>query len=194
MVPERIRDVASGCFKAGFLSLTPPSNQVLDWITLLQEIRRRAVLAVNLNRDILRNFTLVYDFADIIILDPDSENGIESPSFSDISDLLDEVVSIRHCYEQYTPVFLRLSQGLTPDEIPPLLSKGRLSGMDGVAVSTLSHLQLCISETRKRLPVLCKASSAQMVQEALKAGASLVETEMRPLQLIPLLKTLETHL
>ena len=189
--PEKTRDIAPGFFKAGFLSLTPPSNQVLEWISILREIRRKTVLAVNLTRDIPRSFSLVYDFADIIILDPDHENGIDSPSFSDISDLLDEVVSIRHCYEKYTPVFLRLSQGLTPEELPPMLSKGRLSGMDGVAVATLPHLKLTLSETQNRLPVICKAASAPLAAEAIKAGASLLEAEIRPLQIHSFLKNLE---
>ena len=49
MSPEKVRDIVPGCFKAGFLSLTPPSNQVLEWISILKEIRHKTVLAVNLN-------------------------------------------------------------------------------------------------------------------------------------------------
>ena len=44
--------------------------------------------------DIVRTFSLVYDFADLIIIDPDSDNGIDSPDLSDTVALMDERVFV----------------------------------------------------------------------------------------------------
>ena len=100
--------------KAGFLTLTPPKEQVLAWIRGLEgEKFGESLIAVNISRDIVRNFSLVYDFPAFIILDPDSDNGIGATDISDTQVLLDEIVSLRLCYERFTPIFLRLSHGCT---------------------------------------------------------------------------------
>ena len=63
--------------------------------------------------------------------------------------------------------------------------------MDGIAVATLSHLKITLDETQNRLPGICKAASAPLAAEAIKAGASLLEAEIRPLQIHSFLKNLE---
>ena len=48
----------------GFLTLTPPKDGILEWISGLQSLRKETVLAVNLKRDTQRSFALLYDFVD----------------------------------------------------------------------------------------------------------------------------------
>ncbi len=181
-------------FTPGFLTLTPPENRVLDWSTSLSAYREKCVLAINLSRDIVRQFSLVYDFADFLIVDPDADDGIASPDLSDTTALLDELISLRLCYEKYTPIFLRLAEGLTPEEIRALLSACRLSGIDGVVAPGIRKVRFCAEETQGRYPII--GSGAQSPEEALEqfsAGASLVETQLRPIPFVRLVKLLENQ-
>jgi len=187
----RLRESFAACMGAGFITLEPPREGILEWIGKLQELHRKTVLAVNLPSDILRRFSLVYDFADLIILDPDSDNGIDSPDISDTSNLLEEVVSLRLCYEQYTPIFLRLSHGVTPDELHPLLAQSRLCGLDGIVASSLSQARLVREETQGRVPLIGVADSPETALKMLSEGVSLVETGFGSLHLNKLLKQLE---
>ena len=179
--------------KAGFVCLTPPKDHVLDWISHLQGIREKTVLAVNLKTDIVRSFSLIYDFADLIVIDPDSDNGISSPDIADTAQLLDELVSLRLCYEHYTPIFLRLSHGDTPDEIHPLVSCARLSGLDGIVAPTPEKVRLTARECQSRLPIIGIAETPEDALTVFQAGAKLVLTPFRPLAVKRILKTLENQ-
>ena len=174
---------------AEFVTLSPPDNDVLNWILGLQEYRKKTILAVNVASDLARSFSLVYDFTDLIIIDPDGDNGIDSTDISDTTVLLDEVVSLRLCYEQYTPIALRLSHGHTPDEIHALLTHCRLSGIDAVVVPA-KKVSMVLEETQHRYPVIGMADTVEEALECFQAGASLVETTLRPFALSKLLKTL----
>ena len=176
-------------FGAGFVTLSPPDENVLNWILGLQEYRKKTILAVNVSSDLARSFSLVYDFTDLIIIDPDADRGIDSADLSDTTILLDEVVNLRLCYEHYTPIALRLSHGHTPDEIHTLLAHCRLSGIDAVVVPA-RKVGMVLEETQHRYPVIGAADSVEEALECLQAGASLVETTLHPFALNKLLKTL----
>lgn len=181
-------------FAPGFLTLTPPESRVLEWSTSLAPYREKCVLAINLSKDIIRQFSLVYDFADLIIIDPDADDGIASPDLSDITALLDELISLRLCYEQFTPIYLRLAEGLTPEEIRALISSCRLSGIDGVVAPGVRKVRFCAEETQRRYPII--GAGAQTPEEALdqlRSGALLVETQLRPISFVRLVKLLENQ-
>lgn len=162
--------------RAGFLTLTPPQEDVLNWIkSLRSEQPENSLLAVNIHTDIIRTFSLVYDFADFIIIDPDSNVGIDAVDISDTHDLLDELVSLRLCYERYTPVFLRLGQGTSPDELRSLLGACQLDGLDGVVVPNLASLAQVREITLGRVPVICPVKSIPEGLQALENGAGLLE-------------------
>lgn len=178
--------------KAGFLIITPPSGNVLSWIKGLKTaLPGDAILAVDITTDIVRTFSLIYDFADIIIVNPDSDSGIDAADLADTVSLLDELVSLRLCYEQYTPVFLRLTHGITQEELHTLLESCRLSGLDGVVVSTLPMMARVKELTQGRLPVLCMVQNPEEALQALQEGASLLETRPGFHGMKKLLKTLE---
>lgn len=177
--------------KAGFTVASPPKDNLIEWSKELQSFSRQCILAVNLGTDIVRSFSLLYDFAHFIILDPDSDNGIRSADISDITELIDEIVSLRLCYEHYTPIFLRLSHAETPDELHPLCSHARLSGLDGLVAPDPERVRVTLEECQHRVPVIGMAQNAEQALQELQDGASLVQTELRPLALKKLLKTLE---
>lgn len=178
--------------KAGFLTLTPPKEQILSWIqSLEQEKTGGCLLAVNIRTDIVRTFSLVYDFPAFIIIDPDSDNGIGASDISDTQVLLDELVSLRLCYERYTPFFLRLSHGLTEEELAYLLGSCQLAGIDGVVVPTPQMVARVREITLGRLPIIGMAGNQEEALQALDNGASLVEVATSSIGLKKLVKTLE---
>ena len=177
--------------KAGFIVATPPKENLIEWITKLQEFARQNTIAVNLTNDIVHSFSLLYDFAHFIILDPDSDNGIRSADISDITELIDEIVGLRLCYERYTPVFLRLSHAETPGELRPLCSHARMSGLDGLVAPDPARVRMTLEECQHRMPVIGVAQNAEEALQELQDGASLVQTELGSLALRKLLRTLE---
>lgn len=177
--------------KAGFIVATPPKENLIDWITKLQDFTQQGVIAVNLCNDIVRTFSLLYDFAHFIIIDPDSNNGIRSADISDMTELIDEIVSLRLCYERYTPIFLRLSHAETPQELHPLCSYARLSGLDGLVAPDPERVRMTLEECQHRVPVIGVAQNAETALKELQNGASLVQTNLSSLALGKLLKTLE---
>lgn len=173
----------------GFLTLDAPATDLLAWAPGLPAYRDKTLLAVNLRSDIAHAFSLLYDFADILIIDPDSDQGINSPDISDITELLDEITSQRLCYESYTPVLLRLSHAVTPEEIAPLLATCRMMGLDGIVATSLSQVQQILADSQGRVPVVGAATSTEQAQEMLRAGAILTEIPLiSPFQLAQLIK------
>lgn len=177
--------------KAGFLMLTPPKTDILPWVKGLRSNGGGAVLAVDISTDIVRTFSLVYDFADLLIIDPDTDSGIDATDLSDTVSLLEELVSLRLCYEHYTPVFLRLRHGITPDELHTLLDTCQLSGLDGVVVPSLAMFYKVRDITLGRVPVICMVQNPEESLLALQEGASLLEAKPGFKGLDKLLKTLE---
>lgn len=182
-LPKHVSD------KLGFLTLDAPADNLLAWAPGLAAYREKSILAVNLRTDIAHAFSLLYDFADILIIDPDSDQGINSPDISDITELLDEITGQRLCYEYYTPVLLRLSHAITPEEAVPLLATCRMMGVDGIVAPGLAKVQQILAESQGRVPVVGAATSPEQALEMLQAGAVLTEiTAIGPLQLAQLIK------
>ena len=177
----------------GFLTVNPDSEHILEWIQQLAKRRRSqdTLLGFNLKKDIERSFSLVYDFADFIVIDTDSNGGINSPDLPDIPVLLDELLSLRLCYEQYTPIFLRLPAGLIPEEIQSVLSYCLLSGINGIVAAGIGTVHQVLECSKGRIPVVGTASSPEEATAMLQEGASLIEMEVRPSVALRLLKTLE---
>ncbi|MBR1570480.1 MAG: hypothetical protein IJ651_07095 [Bacteroidales bacterium] len=176
----------------GFVTLTPDNRNLLEWIQRLAADREEGTLfAVNLNQDIERSFSLVYDFADFIIIDTDSNNGIDSSDLADIPILIDELLNLRLCYEYLTPIFVRLPAVLTDEEMQSVLSYCQLSGINGIVCSGLSTVKKVLDLTLRRMPVIGTATSIEEAAAMLQEGASLIEMDTRPQAALKLLKTLE---
>jgi hypothetical protein len=171
----------------GFLTLTPPKDETLSWVTQLQSLRRETVLAVNLKRDIQRTFALLYDFVDFLIVDTGWEEG--TPEVPDVTVLLDELLSLRLCYERYTRILVRITDGLTKDEIGPLLDYCRLSGIDGVVIHGLKRFEYVAQASQGRLPLIFSTDSPQEAIDFCKRGIP-VETGLGHLQRLKILKSL----
>ncbi len=178
---------------AGFLTLEPDQSNFLEWIHRLPALREEegALVAVNLRKDIERSFSLVYDFADFIIIDLDSNDGIGSSDLSDIPLVLDELLNLRLCYDGYTPVFLRLPTVLDAEEMHSVLSYCMLSGINGILAEGLGTVLSVLEQIQGRIPLVGTALSAEEGHAMLQAGVSLTELRTRPSEARKLLKILE---
>ena len=112
----------------------------------------------------------------------------------DISDtvtLLDSLLALRLCYEKYTPVYLRISNRVTPDELHTVISYCRMSGIDGIVTQGIATLKAIREESQGRIPVCGTTKDADEALQMLKEGASIVELDTNPLIFKRTLKTLE---
>ena len=175
---------------AGFITLTPPADGVIDWMSGLKARFPGEIAIVDIREDIHRNFSLSYDFADIIVIDPEAKAGIESLDISDTISLMDSLLNLRLCYEKYTPVYLRLSAGATPDEVKTLVSFCQLSGIDGIVAPGASRVALVKQLSLGRIAIMGTAETPEEAMELLENGASLVELNATVISLQKLLKSL----
>lgn len=179
------------CKSASFIVATPPKENVIGWISDIRQRYKGKRVIVDIADDIQRNFALSYDFADIIVINPNSSGGINALDVSDTVSLLDSLLALRLCYEKYTPVYLRISNSLTPEELDTLLSYSRLSGIDGLVVQGLSKVQALLELTQGRMPVIGSSDSEEEALQILSAGASLVELDATLLAVKKTVKILE---
>jgi len=139
-------------------------------------------------------FALMYDFADFFVInltDPvrDLAGGIQSdPDL--LSDIVDEILDMRLCYDVYKPVLLKISSGLSSDLLEYIVDYARMAGVDGIVTGsatgkeesdaterTLSAVRFIHERTKGRLPVIAGGGirTPGDARAALEAGAALVE-------------------
>ena len=176
-----------------FTTLTPPQTNVLQWITDLRNAHEKRLIAVSIKSDIVRTFSLVYDFGDLLIVDPDSANsGIAGADLSDTMAVLDELLSLRLCYERYRPIWLKLSVAMEPEEARRLLDFCRYSGIDGVVLTSGKRVKSTIADTQGRLPVMGIPKTEQEALQMIQDGASLLDGSLlSPLARKKVLRKLE---
>ena len=110
---------------------------------------------------------------------------------SDTVNLLDSLLALRLCYEKYTPVYLRISNRVTNDELHSLLSYCRMSGIDGIVAQGLQKLKAIREESLGRIPVCGTTNDSDEAIKMLNEGASLVELDTNPLLFKRTLQILE---
>ena len=179
------------CKSASFIVVTPPKDDVINWISAVRHQYQGKAVLVDISEDIQRNFSLSYDFADIIIINPDNKGGINAMDISDTVSMLDSLLSLRLCYEKYTPVYLSISNEVTPHELDTLLSYSRLSGIDGIVANSLDKLRTVIDKTQGRMPVIGKTDNSEEALQMLRDGASLVDIDSGLLAIKKTVKILE---
>ena len=187
---ERQEELLDLCDSIGysFTGIIPGETPLQTVAERLQERETPIVAAVELRPDgpteeeakqrMIHQFSLLYDFADFFVIDINRESGLSSlDDFSDWTDLLDEVLSLRLCYERYKPILLRISPDHDEDQMRRILDFCLLYGFDGVVVPGLSKVRFCAEYTQKRLPIIGSGAitSPEEALALLQAGASLIE-------------------
>ena len=123
--------------------------------------------------DYLVPFSLLYDFVDFFIVE------MEAPQIDAISDILDELLSLRLCYEHFRPILLRIPAKTPPDELEGILSFCMLSGIDGIAAEGAPLVRQVAEHVSGRLPVIgvAHAMTPEDALELRNAGAALLITD-----------------
>ena len=127
---------------------------------------------------LVRTYSLLYDFADYFIIDINRQSGLSSlDDLSDWTDILDELLSLRLCYERYKPILLRLSPSHTDDQMDRILDFSLLSGIDGLIAPGVSKVRQVVAYTKGRIPVIGSGAIAapEDAIALLDAGATLIE-------------------
>ena len=189
-VLERQVDLLDECDDIGFsfTGIIPGDTPVHIVAERLQKRQSPILAAVELRAEgisegqemkvMVRQFSMLYDFADFFVVDINRESGLSSlDDFSDWIDLIDELLSLRLCYEKYRPILLRISPVHTEEQITRILDFCLLSGLDGIVVPGVAQVRLCISYSKGLLPVIGSGaiSSPEEAVQLLQAGASLIE-------------------
>ena len=189
-VLDRQEELLDLCDSIGysFTGIIPGETPLQTIAELLQNRETPIVAAVELRPDgtteeeakqrMIRQFSLLYDFADFFIIDINRESGLSSlDDFSDWTDLLDEVLSLRLCYERYKPILLRIAPSHEEEQMRRILDFCLMYGFDGIVAPGVAKVRFCAEYTQKRLPIIGfgAISSLEEAQALLQAGASLIE-------------------
>ena len=171
-----------------FTGFIPGEMSVHAVAECLQGRKSPIVAAVELRADgsseeeakqrMIRQFSLLYDFADFFIIDINRESGLSSlDDFSDWTQLLDELLSLRLYYERYRPILLRIAPAHTEEQMTRILNHCLMSGFDGVVAPGVDKVRFCTSHAQNRIPVVGSGAvtSPEEALALLEAGASLVE-------------------
>ena len=142
------------------------------------ELRAEGPSEEEAKQNLIRQFSLLYDFADYFVIDINRESGLSSlDDFSDWTELLDELLSLRLYYERYKPILLRISPGHSEEQMQRILDFCLLSSFDGVVAPGLSKVRFCAEYAKNRIPIVGAGAvtSPEEAQALLQAGAVLVE-------------------
>ena len=136
-------------------------------------------------RDYTTMYSLVYDFADMILVDSSVKNSDNSKPLQDISflcDVLDKLLEIRVYYEIYKPLIIRVAHNISTDRLSELVNYCLMSNVDAISVGSGRKALSTVNEINRlsnnRIPVIvCDNSlSKNNVGEWVSAGASLIMT------------------
>ena len=189
-VLERQVELLDACDSIGFsFSGVIPGDMPMQTVAEhLQNRKTPIVAAVELRaespseeeakQNLIRQFSLLYDFADYFVIDINRESGLSSlDDFSDWTELLDELLSLRLYYERYKPMLLRISPAHTEEQMMRILDFCLQSSFDGVIAPGLAKVRFCAGYARNLLPVIGSGAvkSPEEAKALLQAGASLVE-------------------
>ena len=189
-VLEQQVELLDACDSIGFsfTGFIPGDTPIQTIAECLQERRTPIVAALELRAEgdseelakqaLIRQFSLLYDFADFFVVDINRESGLSSlDDFSDWIPLLDELVSLRLYYEKYKPIVLRLSPGHTEEQMKRILDFCLQSNFDGVVVPGIAKVKFCTEYTQNRIPIIGSGavSTPEEALGLLQAGASLIE-------------------
>ena len=155
-VLERQEELLDLCDSIGysFTGIIPGETPLQTVAERLQERETPIIAAVELRPDgpteeeakqrMIHQFSLLYDFADFFVIDINRESGLSSlDDFSDWTELLDELLSLRLYYERYKPIVLRIAPGHEEEQLRRVLDFGLMYGFDGVVAPGLAKVRFC---------------------------------------------------
>lgn len=123
-------------------------------------------------RDISGSFSLLYDFAEMLVLDCRDEVFDFDLIQDVVSACRDESIS----YDTYKPVIVSVGDSLDPAELGRLSDFLMMNGIDGMEISGIERIKAVSEHTKGRFPIIGRGEieSPGKALEMLDAGASLI--------------------
>lgn len=184
---EHLRRSKPDCIIAGNISRSPQSH------------------GPDIVRDYEQAFALLYDFVDMVVINPDcsaekqmissgdskpeeNENGI-----SELSDVIDKLMTMRLYYDSNKPVLVRITPEITHSQTDEIIECCLTSGIDGVVAGStkwddfsdgngkfaksLDLIRYIREKSRSLLPIIGVGGvvNSNLAKAMLDAGASLLE-------------------
>lgn len=129
------------------------------------------VLAACISGDYLESFCLAYDFCDFFVIDIS-----ENPDM----DIFDSLLEARLSYDIYKPIVVKLPEDIPFEDICDIADYCMMNSIDGIEARSVKQISCIAERSKKRLPVIanCHIKTPFQAEDALRAGASLVEVRM----------------
>lgn len=129
------------------------------------------VLAACISGDYLDSFCLAYDFCDFFVIDIS-----ENPDM----DIFDAILETRLTYDIYKPIVVKIPEELPFEDIGDIVDYCMMNSVDGIEARSLKQISYISERSKQRLPIIanCHIKTPVQAEDALKAGASLLEVRM----------------
>ena len=140
-------------------------------INKIQSDPQNDVLAACIAGDYLESFSLAYDFCDFFVIDIS-----DNPD----TDLLDSLLEARLTYDVYKPIVVKLPEIIPSEDLDDIVDYCLMNNIDGVEARSVAQIAAIATRSRLRLPIIanCHIKTPAQAEEALRAGASLIEVRM----------------
>lgn len=206
---DEISDLGFGFIEVGPITPRPENSPetankgLFATIANLRDIRPKTIVAANivhnsstpdseLAADYDKSFSLLYDFADMFVIDTSITSGFKRSPMEDpeiLSEVMDVILERRLAMDKFKPVLIKISPDMPYDQMDSILSYSMASGIDGIVagevdrnngkqfdknIALIRHIR---EYTKGRLDiigcggVLSPSDAKKMIDE----GASLVE-------------------
>ena len=140
-------------------------------IRRIQEDPQDDILAACISADYLDMFCLAYDFCDFFVIDISDNPDME---------LFDPLLEARLTYDTYKPVVVKIPEEIPFEDLGLVIDYCMMNNVDGIEARSIKQISFIHDRTKGRLPVIanCHIKTPAQAEEALVAGASLVEVRM----------------
>ena len=149
--------------------------------------------------DYKKAFSYMYDFVDLFTINVSCPNvqGLQNlQDVSYLSDILDPLLDLRVCYDEYRPILVKVSPDIPFEELDEILKYCLQSGIDGIVAGNTTRSREGLKTSKEKVdkigngglsgaPLFRKSlatvkhihefTSPGQAKEMLDAGASLIE-------------------
>ena len=165
---------AMSCYSPAFIEIGPLRDCRFA-IKHLQKRNSPTLILANLSnsQDLVRSFTLIYDFVDGIVLNVSLN--------SNVSKVIDHLLELRRYNDTYKPIIFKLYPDLTLDQLEDVAHYMLGSGSDGVRVGA-AVVDRGRDKTQGVLPVIASGeiSTPERAAQLLDTGADLIAVTNSP--------------
>ncbi|MBR5019452.1 MAG: hypothetical protein IKX53_07455 [Bacteroidales bacterium] len=165
---------AMSCYSPAFIEVGP----LRDCRFAIEHLQKRtspAVVLANLSNtvDLVRSFTLIYDFVDGIVLNVSMN--------STVSKVIDHLLELRRYNDKYKPILFKINSDLPMDQLEDVAHYMLGSGIDGVMVGA-EFVDRVRDKTQGLLPVIAmgEISTPERAAQLLDTGADLIAVTNSP--------------